>query len=94
MLLSGTITITGAGGDHARKEFDEKNKAVILRNCAPFSNCISQIENTQIDNAKYLDAVMAMYNLIAYSNTYSKISGSLWQYYRDDPNDNIALSEA
>ena len=50
--------------------------------------------NTQIDNAKYIDVVIPMYNLIEYSNNYSKTSGSLWQYYRDDPNDNIAQSES
>ena len=32
---------------------------------------------------------MSMYNLIEYSSNYSKISGSLWQYYRDEPNDNL-----
>ena len=37
---------------------------------------------------------MAMYNLIEYSDNYSKTSGSLWQYYKDDPNDNIADSES
>ena len=35
-----------------------------------------------------------MYNLIEYSDNYSKTSGSLWQYYKDDPNDNIADSES
>ena len=37
---------------------------------------------------------MQMYNLIKYTNNYSKRSGSLWQYYRDDPNDNITRSES
>ena len=49
--------------------------------------------NTQVDNAKYIDVVMAMYSLIEYKDNYSKTSGSLWQYYRDDPNDNIRDSE-
>ena len=62
-----------------------------FENCAPFTDCISEINNTQIDNAKYLEVVMPMYNLIEYSNNYSKTS-SLWQYYRDDPNDNITES--
>ena len=35
---------------------------------------------------------MSMYNLIEYSNNYSKTSGSLWQYYKDEPNDNLADS--
>ena len=35
-----------------------------------------------------------MYNLIKYSDNYSKTSGSLWQSYRDDPNNNITQSES
>ena len=35
-----------------------------------------------------------MYNLIHYSDNYSKISGSMWQYYRDEPNDNLADFES
>ena len=37
---------------------------------------------------------MPMYNLFEYSDNYSKTSGSLWQYYKDDPNDNIVQSES
>ena len=37
---------------------------------------------------------MPMYNLIEYSDNYSKPSGSLWQYYKDDPNNNITQSES
>ena len=40
-----------------------------------------------------IDVVIPLYNVIQYNNYYSKISGSLWQYYRDDPNDNITLYE-
>ena len=60
----------------------------------PFTDCRSEINNTQIDNAKDLDVVMPMYNLIEYSENYSKTSGGLWQYHRDDPNDIIANSES
>ena len=66
----------------------------MFKNCAPFTDCISEINNTQIDNAKYTGVLMPMYNLIEYSDNYLKTSGSLWQYYRDDPNDNIVLSES
>ena len=61
------------------------NKKGICKNCAPFTNCISEINNTQVDNAKDIDIVMAMYNLIEYSDNYSKKSGSLWQYCKDIP---------
>ena len=57
-------------------------------------NGISEINNTQIDNGKYVDVVMPLYNVIEYSHNYSETWGSLWQYYRDYPNDNIAQSES
>ena len=58
---------------------------VIFKNCAPFTNCLSKINNTQIDDAEYIDIVMPMYSLIEYSNNYSKTSGSLWQYCKKIP---------
>ena len=61
------------------------NKKVIFKNCAPFTNCISKINKSQIDNAEYIDIVMPMYNLIGYGDHYSKTSGSLWQYCKDIP---------
>ena len=93
ILVKGTITITGAGDDDAAKRLDERNKGVIFKNCAPFTKCISRINNTDIDNAQDIDIVMPMYNLIEYSDNYSKTFGSLWQYYTDDPNENITQPE-
>ena len=61
------------------------NKKAIFKNWAPFTNCIRKINNTQIDNAEYIVIVMPMYSLIEYSDNYSKISGSLWQYCKDIP---------
>ena len=93
ILVSWTITIAGAGIDDVVRQLDERNKEVIFKNCASFTNCISEINSNQIDNAKYLDVVMPMHNLIEYNDCYSKTSGSLWRYYRDDPNDNITRSQ-
>ena len=45
-----------------------------LPNCAPFTNCMRQINNTNVDDAKDLDIVMPMYDLIEYSDNYSKTS--------------------
>ena len=64
--VSGTITVTGAGNDDAARRLDGRNKGVIFKNCAPFTDCISEINNAQIDNAKYVDVVMTMYNLTKY----------------------------
>ena len=72
ILVSGTIIITGEGNDDAARRLDETNKGVIFKNCAPFTDCISEINNTQIDNAKDIDVVMPMYHLIEYSDNYSK----------------------
>ena len=52
-------------------------RQTIFRNCAPLTICKSEINNTQIDNAKDIDIVMPMYNLIKYCDNYSKTSGSL-----------------
>ena len=60
----------------------------------PFTDCISEINNAQVDNAKYIDVVLPMHNLIEYSDNYSKTSRTLWQYYRDDPKDTITESES
>ena len=75
ILVRGNITVNNTAADGAAA--NNTNKKVIFKNCAPFTNCISKINNTQIDNAEYIDIVMPMYNLIEYSDNYSKTSGSL-----------------
>ena len=77
IFVKGTITIAGAGADAAARQLDERNKGVIFKNCAPFTKCISRINNKDIDKAQDIDIVMPMYNLIEYSDNYSKTSGSL-----------------
>ena len=96
ILVKGKITIAGAGNDAAARQADKRNKGVIFKNCAPFTNCISEINNTQIDNAKDIDIVMPMYSLIEYSDNYAKTTGSLWQYFRDDDGDgdNIDIEDS
>ena len=72
ILVNGTITITAAGDNDAARRLDERNRGVIFNNCVPFTDCISEINNTQIDNTKYIDVVMPMHNLIEYSDNYLK----------------------
>ena len=83
ILIKGNITVnnTAAAGADA----NNTNKKVTFKNCAPFTSCISKINNKQIDNAEYIDIVMPMYHLIEYSDNYSKTSGSLRQYCKDIP---------
>ena len=94
IFVKGKITITGAGDDAAARQADERDKGVAFKNCAPFTNCISEINNTQIDNCKDIDIVMPLDSLLQYGDNYAKTSGSLWQYYRNKPDDNLADSES
>ena len=78
-LVSGAITVAalvvGQGNN---------NIQVVFKNCALFVNCITKLNNTQLVNSKGINVVMPMYNLIEFSGSYSKTSGGLWQYYRDE----------
>ena len=95
ILVKGTITVNNTAAADA--DANDTNKKVIFKNCAPFTNCISEINNTQVDNAKDIDIVMPMYNLIEYIDNYSKIFGSLQQYCKYIPavdNDNAIFNFA
>ena len=83
ILVKGNITVNNTAAADA--DANNTNKKVIFKNCAPFINCTSKINNTQIDNAEYIDIVMPKYNLIEYSENYSKIFGSLWRYCKEIP---------
>ena len=76
ILVKRNITFNNTAG--AGVAANNLNKKVIFKNCAPFTNCICKINNTQTDNVEYIDIVMPMYNLIEYSDNFSKKSGSLW----------------
>ena len=75
ILVKRTISVNNTAAQGAAA--NNTNKKVIFKNCAPFTNCISGINNTQIDNATDIDIVMPMYNLIEYSDNYAKTTGSL-----------------
>ena len=83
ILVKGNITVNYTAADGAAA--NNTNKKIIFKNCAPFTRCISKINNTEVDNSQYIDIVMPMYNFIEYSDNYSKTSGSLWQYCKEIP---------
>lgn len=60
----------------------------------PFTKCISEINDIQLVNTKYLDIGMLLYSLIDYCNNYTKTSANLLQYHKDIPNDNTANSKS
>ena len=76
ILVKGRVTITGAGPDAAARQTGERDKGVVFKNCASFINCKTEINNAEIDNAEDIDVVMPMCNLIEYSDSYVKTSGS------------------
>ena len=76
------------GNNNANK----RNKNLVFKNNAPFINCITKINGIKIDNAENLDVVMPMYNLLEYSKIYRKRTGSLWNYYRDEPSDLLSTN--
>ena len=59
---------------------------MVFKSNAPFINCISKANGVKIDNAEDLDVAMPVYNLLEYSKSYRKTTGSLRNYYRDEPN--------
>ena len=83
ILISETITIKWEEDDDTGKRAGERNKGVIFKYCVSFSECVSNLNVSQIHNVKDEDVVMPMYNLIEYSDNYSKILRSLRQYYGD-----------
>ena len=83
ILVKGTISANNTPA--AGAAVNNNDRKVIFKNCAPFTNCISEINNTQIGNAKDIGIVMPMYNLIVYSDNYAKTTGSVWQYCKDIP---------
>ena len=81
VLVKGKITITNPN-DNANF-----NEELTLKTNAPFFSCISKINGELVENAEDLDIVIPMYNLLKYSKNYEKISGSLFNYYRDEPSE-------
>ena len=76
-------TITDPITEGAGAAVNNTNRKVIFKNCAPFTNCISERNNTQVDDSQDIVIIMPMYNLIEYSYAFSNTSGSIRQYYRD-----------
>ena len=98
IVVNGVVTVSAEERD--RNEID---RDFLLKNNAPFISCISKINGVLIENAKDLDVVIPMYNLLEYNKNYSKTSGSLRNYYKDeltdeangnnDPNKNVINSK-
>ena len=83
ILVTGTINVT----------VGDNNTKVAFKNCTPFKKCMTEINETFVDEAVHTDIAIPMYNLIEYSDDYSDTSGTLWHIKRDDqPIDNNGAS--
>ena len=74
ILIPGNITAT----------LNNAATQVVFKICAPFEDCRTQINDTFVDYANFLNITMPMYNLIEYTDNYSDTSGSLWDFKRDE----------
>ena len=98
ILIKGTTTVAG------NAPRDGQDRPVILKNNAPFISFITRINGELIEDADDLDIVIPMYNLLEYSKNYRKTTGSSYNYYRDEldddadinnhPNNNVVSSSA
>ena len=84
IVVKGDITLEGDN------DANKQNKNLVFENNAPFINCVSKINGVKIDNAEDLDVAMPMYNLLEQSKNFRKTTGSLWNYYRDEPSDPLS----
>ena len=79
IAVKGTINVADSNND-------AYDTMLVLKNNAPFTSCVSKINNTLIHNAEDLHVVMPMYNLLEYSKNYSKTTGRFRNYCRDETN--------
>ena len=82
IVTKGTTTVYDSNANN------RINRELVFKNNALFRSCMLKVNNTFIDSTKELHIVISMYNLSEYSDNYSMISGSLWNYYRDEIYDN------
>ena len=82
ILVTGNITVTGGNS----------NTKVAFKNCAPFEKCRTEINETFVDDADFINSTMPMYNLIEYSDNYFDTSGSLWNFKRDEIEGDVDLT--
>ena len=69
-----------------------KNTKAAFKNCAPFANSKTEINETFVDNTEHINIAIPIYNLIECSDNYSDTSGNLWQFKRDEIEENVDLT--
>ena len=84
ILVTGDIAVKKKNDDHTNNIDIAQATQVVLKNCAPFNKCRTEINKTFVNEADFINIATPMYNLIEYSDNYSDTSGSLWNFKRDE----------
>ena len=92
ILVTGNITVKRRNAADTADIALGAITQVAFKNCAPFKKCRTEINETFIDEADFINITMPMYNLIKYSDNYSDSSGSLWDFKRDEIVDNANMT--
>ena len=92
ILVTGNIAVKKRNNDNTNNIDITQATQVAFKNCAPFKKCRTEINETFIDEADFINITMPMYNLIKYSDNYSDSSGSLWDFKRDEIVDNANMT--
>ena len=96
LLVTGKIavtrTIAAAGAQPQRKQVLTEAIQVAFKNCAPLKDCRTEISDTFVDYADFINIAIPMYNLIEYSDNYSDTSGSLSGFKKDEIVNNADLT--
>ena len=82
ILVTRNITVKGG----------KANTKVAFKNCAPFKECRTEINEPFVEKTEHINIEMPMYNLIEYSDDYSDTSDSLWQFKGDEMEGDIDLT--
>ena len=77
ILVSRTIAITVTGADDAAKQLYERSEGVRFKNCAPFTDCTSEVNSTQIDNAKYICYCAIWLNIAIIIQKHQDVCGNI-----------------
>ena len=72
--MTGDIKFTGIAAD----------TNVAFKNCAPFTRCVTHVNDEHFETGENLDIILSMYNLIEYSDNYEDSSGNLYQFKKDE----------
>ena len=92
ILVTGNITVKRRNAANTDDIALGAITQVVFKNCAPFEKCRTEINETFVNETDFINITMPMYNLIEYSDNYSDTSGSLWDFKRDEIDNNADVT--